>query len=82
MTLKEIQKNLLKTERTVAMDQELKEIKKYKDFNEYYQAIRRANARKPKKPLKIHGNNFNLITSQKKIKSTYQNSSKNCFHQK
>ena len=32
MTLKEIQKNLLKTERTVAMDQELKEIKKYLRF--------------------------------------------------
>ena len=47
------------------MDQELKEIKKYNDFNEYDQAIRRANARKPKKPLKIHGNNFNLITSEK-----------------
>ena len=65
MTLKEIQKNLLKTERTVAMDQELKEIMKYNDFNEYDQAIRRANARKPKKPLKIHGNNFDLITSEK-----------------
>ena len=65
MTLKEIQKNLLKTERTVAMDQELKEIKKCKDFNEYYQAMHRANARKPKKPLKSHGNNFNLITSEK-----------------
>ena len=44
------------------MDQELKEIKKY---NEYYQAIPRVHARKPKKPLKIHGNNFNLITSEK-----------------
>ena len=48
------------------MDQEFKEIKKYKkDSNKYYQAIRRANARKPKKPLKIYDDNFNLITSEK-----------------
>ena len=58
--------NLLKTEEAIKMDQELKINKKYKkDFNEYYQAIRKVNAREHKNPLQIYDVKFNLTTLEK-----------------
>ena len=58
-------RNQLKFEKVPEMDEELKEIQACKDDpSKYYQAIRKANSKKPKKPLKIYDDSFNLITSE------------------
>ena len=65
---KQLERNRKSTEyQTVPMmDQQLKAIEKYKeDSNKHYQAICKINSRKPKKPPKIYGDNFNLITREK-----------------
>ena len=58
-------RNQLKFEKVPEIDEELKEIQACKDDpSKYYQAIRKANSKKPKKPLKIYDDSFNLITSE------------------
>ena len=58
-------RNQLKFEKVPEMDEELKEIQACKDDpSKYYQAIRKVNSKKPKKPLKIYDDSFNLITSE------------------
>ena len=56
---------LLKEEENKKLDYQLQEIERFKDdSNKYYQAIRKWKARKPKKPLQIYDEKFNLVTAE------------------
>ena len=62
--LKKIKK-LLKEEENKRLDYQLQEIERFKDdSNKYYQAVRKWKARKPKNPLQIYDEKFNLVTAE------------------
>ena len=59
----DILRNQFKFEKIAEIDEELKEMKVYKDNPiKYYQAMRKVNSKKPKKRLEIYDDIFNLIT--------------------
>ena len=63
-TLKKLRKEL-RSENDNALDTELTDIENYKDdSNKCYQAIRKINSHKPRKPLAIFDNDYNRITSE------------------
>ena len=63
-TLKEL-KRLFKEQENKLLDEELKEIERYKiDSSKCYQAIRKVNSRKPQKPLTIYDEQFRLVTAE------------------
>ena len=62
-TLKQLKKEL-RNDNDKQLDSELQDIEKCKnDYNKCYQAIRKIQSRKPRKPLVIFDSEFNRITS-------------------
>ena len=62
--MKKLRKEL-RSENDNALDLELTDREKYKDAsNKCYQAIRKINSHKPRKPLAIFDNDYNRITSE------------------
>ena len=79
-TLKEI-KHRLKEEQTVTLNKEMQEIENNKNnTNKYYQAIRVINSKKPRKPLRIYDNDFNLVSSEKDQITIITKFYKDLFH--
>ena len=81
LVLKQI-KCQLKTESNTKLDEELKDIERYKDdSNKCHQAIRKVNSHKPRKPLAIFNEQNQFIASQTEQLHVITEYFTNCSHQ-
>ena len=81
LVLKQI-KCQLKTESNTRLDEELKDIERYKDdSNKCYQAIRKVNSHKPRKTLAIFNEQNQFIASETEQLHVITEYFTNCSHQ-